>query len=58
MQVDLDGEYWAILPGGNNERYFSEHYDDQLRRWANGEYRDLSRDVEGDLTVEFEEGER
>jgi penicillin amidase len=58
MQIDLDGAALGLLPGGNSGRYFSEHYDDQLRRWANGEYRDLSRDIEGDLTVEFEEGER
>jgi len=57
MQVDLDGEYWAILPGGNNERYFSEHYDDQLERWADGEYRTLSRELDGDLITEFVEGD-
>jgi penicillin amidase len=56
MQVDLadDGEYLAVLPGGNSGRYFSDHYDDQIARWARGEYRSLSRTVEGDLTVEFE----
>ena len=54
MQVDLDGEYLAILPGGNSGRYFSEHYDDQVGEWAAGEYRSLSRDLEGDLAVEFE----
>ena len=58
MQVDLDGEYLAILPGGNSGRYFSEHYDSQIRRWARGEYRSLSREVGGDLTVEFVEEER
>ena len=55
MQVDLDGEYLAVLPGGNSGRYFSTHYDDQIRRWARGEYRSLSRTVEGELTVEFRE---
>jgi penicillin amidase len=58
MQVDLDGEYLSILPGGNSGRYFSDHYDDQIARWARGEYRSLSRELEGDLTVEFQEGER
>ncbi len=53
MQVDLDGEFLAVLPGGNSGRYFSEHYDDQIARWARGEYRSLSRTPEGDLTVEF-----
>jgi DNA integrity scanning protein DisA with diadenylate cyclase activity len=54
MQVDLDGEFLAVLPGGNSGRYFSEHYDDQIARWARGEYRSLSRTPEGDLTVEFQ----
>jgi penicillin amidase len=58
MQVDLDGEYWGILPGGNSERYFSEYYHDQLQRWADGEYRTVSREVEGDIETEFVEGER
>jgi len=58
MQVNLDGEYWAILPGGNSGRYFSDHYDDQLERWANGEYRTLSREIEGDVETEFVEGDR
>ena len=57
MQVDLDGEYLAVLPGGNSGRYFSPHYDDQIARWARGEYRSLSRDIEGDLAVEFTEGD-
>jgi penicillin amidase len=58
MQIDLDGTALGLLPGGNNGRYFSNHYDDQLERWANGEYRELSREIEGDLTIEFEEGDR
>lgn len=54
MQVDLEGEYLAVLPGGNSGRYFSRHYDDQIARWARGEYRSLSREIEGELTVTFE----
>ena len=59
MQVDLSegGEYLAVLPGGNSGRYFSDHYDDQIERWAAGEYRSLSRDIEGALAVSFEGGE-
>ena len=53
MQVDLDGEYLAVLPGGNSGRYFSGHYDDQIARWARGEYRSLSRDPLDDPTVAF-----
>ena len=53
MQVDLDGEYLAVLPGGNSGRYFSEHYDDQIARWARGEYRSLSRVPLDDPTIEF-----
>ena len=53
MQVDLDGEYLAVLPGGNSGRYFSEHYDDQIARWARGEYRSLSRTPLDDPTIEF-----
>lgn len=56
MQVDLSdgGEYLSVLPGGNSGRYFSTHYDDQIERWAAGEYRSLSREIEGDLAVTFE----
>ncbi len=37
-----DGTSEAILPGGNSGRYFSPHYADQLRLWADGEYKPLS----------------
>jgi penicillin amidase len=58
MQVDLSGEYLAILPGGNSGRYYSEQYQSQLERWANGEYRSLSREIEGDLTTEYVGGDQ
>ena len=58
MQVDIGGEYLAILPGGNSGRYFSAHYDDQIARWARGEYRSLSRDLADGTTVEFQETDR
>ena len=57
MQVDLDGDLLGLLPGGNSGHYFSEHYDNQIERWANGEYRRLSREIEGDLTTQFVEGD-
>jgi penicillin amidase len=57
MQVDLDGDLLGVLPGGNSGRYFSEHYDDQLEQWANGEYRTLSRKIEGTVVTEFVEGD-
>jgi len=57
MQADLDGDLLSILPGGNSGRYFSPHYDDQLQRWADAEYRQLSREVEGEVTTEFVEGD-
>jgi len=52
-----DGESMAVLPGGNDGDYFSEHYDDQLRLWAKGEYRSLSREIEGETAVTFERGD-
>ncbi|WP_336325873.1 penicillin acylase family protein [Halovenus sp. HT40] len=58
MQVDLDGDYLAILPGGNSGRYYSEQYQSQLQRWANGEYRSLSRELEGDLATDYVGGEQ
>ena len=58
MQVDLGGEYRAILPGGNSGRYYSQQYSSQLRRWANGEYRRLSREIGGDLETEYVGGDQ
>ncbi|MEF8812912.1 MAG: penicillin acylase family protein [Halovenus sp.] len=57
MHADLDGDLLGILPGGNSGRYFSDHYGDQLRQWANGEYRRLDRSIEGDLRTRFVEGD-
>ncbi len=48
----------AILPGGNSGDYFSPHYDDQFRRWVDGEYRSMDRTLEGDVAVRFVEGSR
>ena len=38
----LDGESLSVVPGGQSGSYFSEHYDDQLRLWADGEYKPMS----------------
>ncbi|MFB6184044.1 MAG: penicillin acylase family protein [Haloarculaceae archaeon] len=29
----------SVIPGGQDGSYFSAHYDDQLRMWADGEYK-------------------
>ncbi|WP_137287541.1 penicillin acylase family protein [Halorussus salinisoli] len=52
----------CILPGGNSGEYFSDHYDDQLRLWADGKYKSMSREIRGETAIEFEttdgEGDR
>jgi penicillin amidase len=53
--VDLDSDtFQTILAGGNSGSPFSEHYDDQLREWVDGKYRDASGQPadEVDITVE------
>ncbi|WP_435332700.1 penicillin acylase family protein [Haloarchaeobius sp. TZWWS8] len=45
MVATFDGTSRAILPGGNSGSYFSEHYHDQLERWAAGEYKPMERSV-------------
>ena len=49
----MDGDSQAILPGGNDGAPFSEHYDDQLRRWADGQFKPMSLAQAGELAVEF-----
>ncbi|UPV74040.1 penicillin acylase family protein [Halorussus limi] len=50
----------CVLPGGNSGEYFSDHYDDQLRLWADGKYKPMGRDVRGETAISFEtrEGDR
>lgn len=43
MVVPPAGIADGIVPGGNSGDYFDEHYHDQLRMWARGEYRSLER---------------
>ena len=45
MISPMDGDSLGIVPGGNDGSYFSAHYDDQLRMWADGEYKPLSGDL-------------
>ncbi|MFB6309864.1 MAG: penicillin acylase family protein [Salinirussus sp.] len=52
----IDGTSLSILPGGQSGEYFSPHYDDQLRRWADGEYKPMTRShPTGGGRIEFEE---
>jgi penicillin amidase len=50
----MDGESSSVIPGGNDGSYFSEHYDDQLKLWADGEYKPMRFETptDGD-TIEF-----
>jgi len=48
-----DGTAEAIAPGGNSGRYFSAHYHDQLKQWADGEYKPLSLTQDGDVRFQF-----
>ena len=56
MISPIDGESLGVLPGGNSGAYFSDHYDDQLRMWADGEYTSMSREIRGTPTLTFESG--
>lgn len=51
------GDSRAILPGGNDGDYFSDQYDDQLRAWNEGEFKPMSREIDGELALRFEEGD-
>ena len=56
MISPMDDESLGIVPGGNDGSYFSAHYDDQLRMWADGEYKPLTGDVpDGEPTATFRE---
>lgn len=48
-----DSPSQAILPGGNDGTFTSVHYDDQLRRWADTEYKPMPLDPNGAVAVEF-----
>jgi len=42
MIAPPNGDSTAILPGGNSGDYFSDHYDDQLSMWLDGEYKSMA----------------
>jgi penicillin amidase len=50
----MDGESSSVIPGGQDGSYFSDHYTDQLRMWADGKYKPMARETpdDGD-TIEF-----
>ena len=54
MAADEPSE--CVIPGGNSGDYFSEHYDDQLRMWVNGQYKRMDRRLTGDVAYRFGEG--
>jgi len=47
----------AILPGGNDGDYFSEHYDDQLEAWLAGEYKSMALVQQGSTFARFDGGD-
>jgi len=58
MVATFDGGSRAVLPGGNSGDYFSDHYDDQLTTWANGEYKSMALTAPDGTDLTFTEGER
>ncbi len=56
MVAPMDGDSRGVLPGGNSGDYFSEHYSDQLRTWADHDYKSMAREAAGDLAITFESG--
>lgn len=53
MVVDAGRGGKCILPGGNDGVFLSDHYDDQVKRWADTQYRDFTLDVTGDVRYTF-----
>jgi penicillin amidase len=53
-RFDDAGDSLTILPGGNDGGYFSDHYADQLRAWADGDYRPLAATTEGEPAIQFQ----
>jgi len=58
MVADLGGATTTVLPGGNDGAYGSEHYHDQLRAWADGEYTELDETRARSPDVTFEVTDR
>lgn len=53
MIATFNGSY-CVIPGGNSGNYFSEHYNDQIEMWVNGEYKPMSFEVQGEKSLIFE----
>ncbi|UIP00650.1 penicillin acylase family protein [Halobaculum sp. CBA1158] len=47
----------CILPGGNDGNAYASSYDDQLRRWANGEYKPMDLAMRGEFATRFHGGD-
>jgi penicillin amidase len=57
LVVSFDGESSLVLPGGNSGVFWSDHYHDQLDRWATGEYRAIDLAApDGEPDIVFESG--
>ncbi|WP_049899546.1 penicillin acylase family protein [Halococcus agarilyticus] len=57
MVCPMDGPSQGVVPGGNSGSYYSGHYDDQLELWADTEYKSMSREIRGESTLTFEQGD-
>ncbi len=44
----------CVIPGGNSGNYFSKHYDDQLKMWAEGKYKPFDFKISGKPSIVFE----
>ncbi|WP_330633029.1 penicillin acylase family protein [Halocatena halophila] len=53
-----DGPSEGTFPGGNNGNPMSDHYHDQLKRWADVEYTDIGLKMPDETTVTFTEDEQ
>jgi len=42
VEMGENGEAWGIYPGGQSGNPGSKYYDNLLKKWANGEYVDVS----------------
>jgi penicillin amidase len=52
MVVGNDAAY-GVIPGGQSANPYSPHYSDQLRPWANGEYREIPLEERGPVVLRF-----
>ena len=57
MICAMDGPSLGVIPGGNAGEYFSEHYHDQLRMWADVRYKSMAGTAAGEPVFRFEAGE-